>query len=118
MAKKVWTKDAFVRNELRKSFKRYPSYYQCKIAARVSRGAYKCAKCEKLFKEKETEVDHREPVVPINIAGKDQSLEDYVNRLFVEVDKLDCLCKPCHKEKSSREMSLRKEERAKKKVKK
>lgn len=114
MAKKL-TKVAFAKNALRQAFKRYPSKNQCKKDARVERGKYKCAACKELFKEAECEVDHRESVVPLDKAGKDQSMDEYVDRLFVEADMLDCLCKTCHKAKSSTEMGMRKINRQRKK---
>lgn len=113
--KKVWTKEAFAKNELRKAFKRWPAAYLVKLQARVERGKYKCALCQELFKDKEMEIEHRDPVVPVDKAGKDQSLDEYVDRLLVEVDKLDYVCKNCHKAKSATEMGLRKIHRAKRK---
>jgi 5-methylcytosine-specific restriction endonuclease McrA len=109
------TKDAFAKNELRKAFKRWIPKNKCKILARIERGKYQCAHCKELFKENETEVDHKNPVVPLDIAGKDQPMQDYVDRLFVEVEDLACLCKTCHKAKSATEMGLRKINRAKRK---
>lgn len=112
---KVPIRISFAKNELRKSFKRWFAKNECKKLARVERGKYQCANCKELFKEPQMEVDHRESVVPIDIPGSEQSLENYVDRLFVEVDKLDLLCKPCHKQKSKNEQGLRKIARDKRK---
>jgi 5-methylcytosine-specific restriction endonuclease McrA len=113
--KKIWTKDAFAKNALRQSFRKWHASYECKIQARVERGKYKCANCGELFKDKECETDHISPVVPVDVIGKEQSLDDYADRLLVEVDKLANLCKTCHKAKSATEMGLRKINRAKRK---
>ena len=106
--RKKLTPEQFAKNELRKAFRRWHGNNECKKKARIDRGQYVCKKCEQIFKEKETEVDHREPVVPLDTPGKEQSMDEYVKRLFVEVEELDLLCKPCHKIKSSQEMSMRK----------
>lgn len=115
MAKKL-SPVAFAKNALRQAFKRYYSKNECKKNARVERGKYQCAQCKDLFKENETECDHREPVVPLDKPGKEQSMDEYVDRLFVEADMLDLLCKTCHKSKCSTEAGLRKINRAKRKA--
>lgn len=42
-------------------------------------------------------VDH------ISSAGSDSNFSDFINRLFVGVDKLQILCKPCHATKTKEE---------------
>lgn len=75
--------------------------------ARVSRGKYNCAKCNKTFGRKEIQVDHLIPVVDPLIGFVDW--ETYINRLFVDAAGLQILCKPCHKEKSKSENEIRRE---------
>lgn len=78
---------------------------QCKQAARIDRGLYKCASCGEGFKEKDTVVDHVEPVVALE--GDDYDWNTFVNRLFVPAGKLQILCIPCHDTKSLIEDNLR-----------
>lgn len=78
---------------------------QCKQAARIERGLYKCASCGEGFKEKDTVVDHVDPVVALE--GDDYDWNTFINRLYVPADKLQILCVPCHDIKSLTEDNLR-----------
>lgn len=66
---------------------------------------YKCDQCSKLNKSTSVQVDHIKPVVPLNKALGDMSLNDYGYRVF----NLDCqlLCTTCHKSKTKIENSQR-----------
>lgn len=55
---------------------------------------YECAKCKGHFPAKQVEVNHKEPIVPVT--GFD-SWDGVISRMFCEKDKLEVLCKPCHK---------------------
>ena len=58
---------------------------------------YQCAACEQWFMQKQVEVDH------LVEAGSLKSYEDlpgFVERLFTSPDKLQVLCKDCHKGKT------------------
>jgi 5-methylcytosine-specific restriction endonuclease McrA len=58
---------------------------------------YQCGHCGGWFSDNEIEVDH------IVEAGSLRSFEDlagFCERLFCEVDGLECLCKECHKKKT------------------
>ncbi len=78
---------------------------QAKQAARIERGLYKCASCGEGFKEKDTVVDHIEPVVALE--GDDYDWNTFINRLYVPAEKLQILCIPCHDLKSLTEDNLR-----------
>jgi 5-methylcytosine-specific restriction endonuclease McrA len=82
----------------------YPRTEALRIA-RIDRGLYKCASCLGTFGPKEISVDHIVPVVPLDDGIYDWN--DYINGLFVETDKLQVLCNPCHDIKSSIEDNLR-----------
>lgn len=73
--------------------------------ARIERGLYKCASCGEAFKEKDTVVDHINPVVALE--GDDYDWNTFINRLYVGADKLQILCIPCHDLKSLQEDNLR-----------
>lgn len=68
---------------------------------------YKCAKCNGLFPDKEIDIDHKIPVVPVEGI---KSYDEYIDRLFGCKDDYQILCKdPCHKEKTLKEKQLKKE---------
>lgn len=69
---------------------------------------YKCQSCGSSFGQREVQVDHIEPIVPIGIMSKDMSWDEIVNRTFCSEDKLQVLCTTCHKEKSKHENQQRK----------
>ncbi len=73
--------------------------------ARIDRGLYKCASCEQGFKEKDTIVDHINPI--ISITGDTYSWDDFINGLFVPADKLQILCTSCNEIKTLTEDNLR-----------
>lgn len=70
---------------------------------------YKCAQCHKEFNSTHIQVDHIEPVVPVNIPAKHMSIDTFIKRLYVQEDKLQILCKVDHKAKSKLENATRKE---------
>lgn len=74
---------------------------------------YICEKCQKLFREKEVVLDHREPVVPLNgyKNGSDFDLNEYAERMFCEEDNFSVLCEICHNEKTKEENALRKDQK-------
>ena len=91
----------------------YPRTEALRIA-RIDRGMYKCASCLGVFGPKEISVDHIVPVVPLDDGIYDWN--DYINGLFVETNKLQVLCNPCHDIKTSIEDNLRLSSRKKKEI--
>ena len=103
-----------IRATLRRLSMQMPTVRICKLAARRrysgidkrQKFEYKCAKCEKWFPEKGTQVDH---IVP---AGSMKTFEDigpFARRLlFAGAGELQCLCRGCHKEKTLAERLARK----------
>lgn len=67
---------------------------------------YECAKCKEHFPAKQVEVNHKEPIVPVT--GFD-SWDGVISRMFCEKDKLEVLCKPCHKLITKEENDARRE---------
>ena len=63
-----------------------------------------CAKCGEGFPEKLTQVDHISPVVDPTIGFN--GWDDFIERLFCEVDNLQVLCKPCHQIKTNEEKAI------------
>lgn len=58
----------------------------------------KCAKCKKVFPEKDMQADHRTPA-----GSTTDSFDEFINKLFCHKDDIDILCKPCHKKKTAEE---------------
>lgn len=68
--------------------------------------AYRCAGCGGHFINAAVAVDHIEPVV--SVTGF-VDWNTYIERLFVEGDGFQVLCKECHKAKTDEENEKRKE---------
>ena len=67
---------------------------------------YKCAMCSEEYVAVDVQVDHINPVV--DPAKGFINWDIYIDRIFCEVDKLQVLCRSCHKEKTAEEKLLRK----------
>lgn len=123
MAKKrnngQWTEaryESFIKSALRRASVRWPPRYQTlkeafvgkKVNKETGRQAmhYECAKCKGHFPAKQVEVNHKEPIVPVT--GFD-SWDGVISRMFCEKDKLEVLCKPCHKLITKEENDARRE---------
>lgn len=63
---------------------------------------YQCNECKGWFPEKKINVDHIVQAGSLNTA---QDLPGFVERLFCEVDGLQCLCHDCHDIKTKNEKS-------------
>lgn len=74
---------------------------------------FECSKCRNAFIQKEIQVDHIEPVIPVDKKTEDLDWNTVIDRMFCGSDNLQVLCKPCHKEKSTKERVSRKSYRAK-----
>lgn len=115
MAKKPkkLNKNTFAKGALRRASMMWRPISEARRLARKAPNQYMCAICKGLFKDKEVQVDHRNPVVDIKDGW--QGWDSYIDRLLCDVDELDVLCKTCHSVKSSHEVSMRKYFRDKKK---
>lgn len=113
-----WTKarfNSFIKSSLRTASVRWePRYSVLKDAYTITQTNVKtgrmakhfeCNSCHGQFPQKDVEVNHKVPVVPV--AGFD-SWDQVIERLFCEKDGLEVLCKPCHKIITAQENSIRK----------
>ena len=109
----------FVISVLRKStFKWKPrqmAYDKSKVKVgefSTGRPKYKrrCTICEELFMSKDIQMDHIDPVVPIEgyKSGSSFDLNEYVERMFPEETGWQTICHTCHDEKTKKEDKLRK----------
>ena len=67
---------------------------------------FKCAICSNEFIATDVQVDHIHPVVDPKKGFN--TWDEYIDRMFCEVDGYQVLCKPCHKTKTDQEKSERK----------
>jgi hypothetical protein len=79
---------------------------------------YKCAICNKLFSQKHTQVDHRDPVVPLFLKSAEMLLDTIARRIYCKKENLQVLCstplkllpkgtRSCHAIKTDEENFLR-----------
>lgn len=121
---------AYVKNAVRRMSYRLPSRATAYAAVRVPRPhdwpntrvkwVVPCAECTKLFEIGDTQCDHIDPVIPVTgwphvptsdlyeSGLDDKDMNVLVYRTFVRAEKLQILCKPCHKNKSQAENASRK----------
>lgn len=126
---KKYNQNSAVISALKRSFSRSPIVKEMLDDVRYEKVWYKkdgspaarprvlfeCAECGSREMRKNVQCDHVFPVVPVEIPSKHMSLAMICHRLFVGKDKLQILCKPCHKKKSQEENAQRREWRKKEK---
>lgn len=105
---------SFVKSALRKA--QWGVKYECIKRAFVKYGInkttnrkvklYRCCHCKNLFMQKEMKADHISPVVDPKIGFVDWNT--FINRLFVEIDGFQALCKSCHDKKTNEEKKIAK----------
>jgi len=123
-----WTEaryNSFITSALRNAHGRWGPKAQAKKNARISRGIYRCSACGELGpatlppdpgkkrRKNNAAVDHIEPVVDPAV-GK-TTWDEYINRMFVEVEGYQVLCYSCHKKKTNEETKVAAERRSKEK---
>lgn len=105
-----WTESrfsGFIKSALRAASSRWAPKYLCLKNARTARNTYTCAVCEKSFGNKSIRVDHVEPVVD-PVRGF-RGWDEYIRRLFCELDGFQALCLECHAKKTLAEQIRRRE---------
>lgn len=99
---------SFIRSALRQKSRWWKPISIAKLRARRpykginkrQKFEYQCTKCKQWFAEKNISIDHIVPVGSLNCAD---DLPGFVERLFCEVEGLQCLCNSCHDEKTKNE---------------
>ena len=107
---------SYIMSGLRQKLRFYPPCLACRKESSVGRKTnsktgrmamhFKCAECGDDFTDKFMQVDHIETVTPITGFV---SWDDIIERMFIEKDGLQLLCKTCHSVKSKAENALRRE---------
>jgi hypothetical protein len=109
----------FCINVLRKASFKWKPRAEAKKRYRVPNGkfkngktkyGYQCAMCEEIFMSKDVKMDHIDPAVPLE--GW-QGFDVYIERMFCDEDGFQCLCGPCHDEKTNEEREIRKKNKKK-----
>lgn len=102
-----WTEarfKSFIKGGLRSLTKRWGPIHEARKKARVERGVYLCAgykrKAHKVRWRDGIAVDHIDPIIG---PGGFKSWDEVIERMFVELDKLQVLCKDCHNKKTKDE---------------
>lgn len=114
-----WTEarmNSFITSALRAAHGRWAPRHDCKKEAWVKRGFYRCAGCNtigpatlpplegNIRRRNNVCIDHIEPVVDPSVGFT--SWDEYIDRMFVEVDKYQVLCYNCHKDKTNKEREI------------
>ena len=99
---------SFIRSSLRQKSRWWKPISQAKAKAkRAYKGPlkrqkfeYQCAECKGWFPDKKVNVDH---IIPAGTLRCADDLPAFVERLFCEVEGLQCLCVTCHDKKTKDE---------------
>jgi len=106
--KKEFNLKGYIFGSLRKIWRWYPERRLALKLAEVmgtTKDSYNCRECDNVFPRKLVHVDHVDPVIE---PGKGFiSWDVYIERLFVKADRLQILCKGCHKGKTQIENKRR-----------
>jgi len=99
---------------LRRASLRWPARSEALRRGRVDRGLYRCAICQRDFKQREVAVDHIKPV--ISLTDGFTNWDTFIERLFCEPEHMQVLCHICHNSKSAIEDKVRATMNAQKKI--
>ncbi len=114
--KRVFTQSGIVQDKYKEQRIELPKYNKDGSRSKRDSVRYKCSSCGELFSQGDSQCDHIVPVVPVNIPTEHMSWDILIDdRLFVDLDGLQILCKPCHVIKSNEENALRREWKKKEK---
>lgn len=101
--------------QLRRSSYKWPPRAEAERKARVERGKYKCASCNKIVGPRDKHMDHIIPVVDPLIGFTDWN--SFIPRLLcLDYTGFQCLCIDCHSKKTLEEATIRVGVRAEKKA--
>lgn len=98
---------SFIKSALRSASHRWAPKHACRKAARTARNKYLCAECGKTVGSQKIRVDHIQPVVSVEHGFR--SWDEYIARMFVEIDGYRAICEDCHAIKTAQERAARKE---------
>lgn len=106
--RKQFNLNGYIFGALRKIWRWHPERKLALTIAKVAGGTkelYTCAQCDQMYPRKQVHIDHKVPVIsPIDGF---QGWDLYVEKLFVQFDDLQVLCKDCHQQKTQKENKVR-----------
>jgi len=110
---------AFVIQTLRRGTYRWEGRYNAKKASKIARNQYVCNACKGVFGNKDINLDHILPVVPVDgfKNGQPWDWNEYIERMFPNQEGYQILCSSCHDLKTLEENSSRRENKKEKGVK-
>lgn len=110
----TYNRQVTIYNALRQAFRSNPVKKQClreaisPIEQGPRGGAFCiCAKCGLAFSMKDVQVDHINPVIPLNKTIQTMTWDRIIDNLFCSIDNLQVLCRPCHEFKCNDERTYR-----------
>ena len=92
-----------IRSALRKIWSWSSDRKKVSDAARIRKGWYVCAECGEEVKK--IDIDHIDPVGPTpgsRVAPEGYTWDEFMSRLFCDIENLRAVCKPCHKAKGKK----------------
>lgn len=102
-----WTEgrfEGFIKSTLRGGMRRWPPKWSVLAKSVVGRLPnkksgrlaihHRCNGCNGVFPKAQVQVDH---IIPV---GFTKTWDDYIERLYCEIENLQVLCKKCHKKKT------------------
>lgn len=104
--KKPITQKQFVINTLRRASWRWGPRNKAKNAAKIGRNQYVCFECKTINPNKNTKIDHKEPVVALTGFV---DWNTYIERLYCDESGFQILCRDCHAAKTLIENTTRRE---------
>lgn len=91
---------------LRLAWRRSPMYWEAMHRVKVESNQYRCEGCRKVFKLREMQVDHEEPVIDPEKGW--EGMATFAARLNCDAKKLHPLCEDvCHRRKTNKENKVR-----------
>lgn len=75
----------------------------------------RCSKCQKLVPTYQVELDHKDPIIPVDKSFEDMSLDEVVDRTWCDERLLQPMCPECHELKTQAENKIRRENKKNKK---
>ena len=115
-----WTEaryTAFIKSALRKA--RWPVKYdvlkKAQVGKKINKASgrlamhFECAECKGHFPQKLMAADHINPVVDPSVGFVDWNT--FIDRLFIELEGYQALCKDCHTLKTNKEKDVAKTRR-------
>lgn len=114
----LWTEAKyrnFIKNLLRSGTMKWGPKQKCLANARTRRGFYECAECKREVpatiahpgtgkRTKNIIVDHNPPIIDPEVGFT--TWDDFIEKMFCELDSLQAICHACHTSKTSEERSI------------